>query len=119
MALPPRPGADWRPPAFWAVAAVAVGASPLYPVFWWWDLAAHALAAVAILAVARYRVRSWRHPFAALVGLSVAWEWGEHLFPQPWLIVPTVADTLSDLTVMFCVGYLYYRAAGPVGVDRE
>ncbi len=98
-----------RAPVLWVLFAVAVGVLPLYPTFWWWDLAAHALASVAILSVARLRSRSWRVPVAALVGLSVAWEWGEYLFPQPWLIVPTVADTLSDLTVMFLVGYLYYR----------
>lgn len=114
MATSGSAGSDWMVPAVWVVVALVVGVSPLYPVFWWWDLVAHALAAVAILSVTRHRFRSWRLPFVALVALSVAWEWGEYLFPQPWLILPTVADTLSDLTVMFCVGYLYYcvRSSG-------
>ena len=117
MALSESPHSDWHAPARWTLAAAAVGALPLYPTFPWWDLAAHSLAAVAILSVARYRFGTWRHAFVALVALSVGWEWAEYLFPQPWLIVPTVSDTLSDLTAMFCVGYLYYRAAAWTATD--
>jgi hypothetical protein len=91
-----------------ASCAAILSLLPLYGAFWWWDLWTHWLSGVAITALARRLRRAWWVSLLCLACLGVGWEWLEYTWRHPYLIRPTLPDTLSDLSAEL-VAWVSYR----------